>query len=77
MWIGAGVLAACAGAALISIHAAEQGSRSAVSAHAAGAAPPRPSLPPLPDADTIRDEPAVAPDPKESADNNVSLPADI
>jgi hypothetical protein len=59
------VLALGAGAAWVSLHAAE-----------APAAPPA-ALPPLPDAGTIKDDPTVAPDPKQSADNNVSLPADI
>jgi hypothetical protein len=63
------VLAAGTGAAWITLHAAER-------PDAPPAATPA-ALPPLPDAGTIKDDPTVAPDPKQSADNNVSLPADI
>jgi hypothetical protein len=79
--IGAAVIA---GAALISLHAAEQKARGPSAAGAAqnpgkpSAAPSPPAgLPPLPDADSIKDDPTVAPDPKDSADHNVSMPADI
>lgn len=61
--IGAALLA---GAALL--YAAER--------HASPAQAPA-VLPALPDASTIRDEPIVAPDPKQSADHNISFPADI
>lgn len=66
--IAGGLLAVSLGAAWITLPAAE---------------PPAPRAPgptliaPLPDADTIKDDPTVAPDPHESADNNISLPADI
>jgi hypothetical protein len=63
--IAGALLAVCAGAAFISLHAAER------------SAPPPVVLPPLPDAQSIRDDPTVAPDPKQSADNNISLPTDI
>jgi hypothetical protein len=65
--IGA-VAVVCAGAAWITLHAAER---------APPAGPAAPVVPPLPGAETIHDDPTVAPDPKQSADNNVSLPADI
>jgi hypothetical protein len=35
------------------------------------------SKPPAADGTTIHDDPTVAPDPQESADNNVSFPVDI
>jgi hypothetical protein len=78
--IGAAVLA-CAGAALMSLQAAEQKAPTASKA-AAPQSPQKPSaapaqLPPLPDADTIKDDPTVAPDPKETADHNISMPTDI
>ena len=50
------------------------GLRAVEPAHAAA---PGPTLPPLPGADTIHDDPTIAPDPKQSADKNLSLPADI
>ena len=49
------------------------GLRAVEPAHAA--APP--ALPQLPGAETIHDDPTIAPDPKQSADKNLSLPADI
>ena len=40
--------------------------------------PQRASVPQVPEESaTIRDDPTVAPDPKQSADNNVSFPSDI
>jgi hypothetical protein len=79
--IVAGVLVAGAALAFFLLSSVER-------AHAAGAArlpapqpalppPPRGALPPLPGAETIPDDPTVAPDPNQSADHNVSLPADI
>ena len=39
---------------------------------------PAPGAPQVPEESaTIRDDPTVAPDPKQSADNNVSFPTDI
>jgi hypothetical protein len=41
-------------------------------------AAPAPGAPAMPEESaTIRDDPTTAPDPKQSADNNVSFPADI
>lgn len=51
----------CAGAAFMTLRAAEQ---------------PAPTAP-RDDAVTIEDDPTAVPDPKESADNNVSFPVDI
>jgi hypothetical protein len=69
--LGIAALAAmvCAGTAWLTLYAAERGPPP-------GTAVPA-GVPPLPGAETIHDDPTVAPDPKESADNNVSLPADI
>lgn len=42
------------------------------------AKPPAPGAPQVPEESaTIRDDPTIAPDPKQSADNNVSFPNDI
>lgn len=42
------------------------------------AQPPAPGAPQVPEESaTIRDDPTIAPDPKQSADNNVSFPNDI
>lgn len=75
--LGAAVLAL---AGVVLYHAVLRPALASPAAPAAHAAPPRaavPMLPQLPDADTIKDEPDVAPDPKQSADHNVSLPTDI
>jgi hypothetical protein len=40
--------------------------------------PPAPGAPQVPEESaTLRDDPTIAPDPKQSADNNVSFPNDI
>jgi hypothetical protein len=47
-------------------------------ANPAQAKPPQAGAPQVPEESaTIRDDPTVAPDPKQSADNNVSFPNDI
>ena len=67
------------GAAFVTLRAAEQATHPAVRAPA----PPVPSAPthPAPSAPeesaTITDDPTTAPDPSQSADNNVSFPTDI
>jgi len=44
----------------------------------AAAPPPSLSKPQVPEESaTIKDDPTIAPDPKQSADNNVSFPTDI
>jgi len=59
----------CAGAAFMTYRATAQKTD----------APPPPTTQTAPqdDAVTIEDDPTVAPDPKQSADNNVSFPTDI
>ena len=77
----------CAGGAVMSLRAAEQKPAPAAAAKAQSATPPvaaKPAAPaqkppagaPEEDA-TIKDDPTVAPDSQESADNSVSFPADI
>ncbi len=74
-WIGLLLLGAVLffGAALVTLRAAEQASHAAVT-HSAPAHPP-PSAPE--ESATIVDDPTIAPDPSQSADNNVSFPTDI
>jgi hypothetical protein len=59
----------CAGAAFMALRATAQKTD----------APPAPATQTTQrdDAATIEDDPTVAPDPKQSADNNVSFPVDI
>ena len=62
------------GAALLTLHAAEK----AVAAPAMTKAPPSHPPPSAPEETaTIVDDPTVAPDAAQSADNNVSFPTDI
>jgi len=50
----------------------------ATPAHPATTKPAAPGAPQVPEESaTIRDDPTIAPDPKQSADNNVSFPNDI
>ena len=56
----------CAGAAFMTLRAAEQ-----------KADAPATQTTPRDETATIQDDPTVAPDPKQSADNNVSFPVDI
>jgi len=79
-WIGFLLLGTALffGAAFVTLRAAEQAGR-----HAAAAATKTnttPSHPPLSapeESATITDDPTTAPDPSQSADNNVSFPTDI
>ena len=57
------------GAAFVTLRAAEQASRPAPPAHPPASAPEESA--------TISDDPTTAPDPSQSADNNVSFPNDI
>ena len=77
------------GAAFVTLRAAEQATRPAASAPAslggaqthagpkAGAPPTHPPASAPEESATITDDPTTAPDPSQSADNNVSFPNDI
>jgi cytoskeletal protein RodZ len=74
------------GAALVTLRAAEQANRptavqaSGPAAGAASATRSKPTHPPASapeESATITDDPTTAPDPSQSADNNVSFPTDI
>ena len=81
------VLLGCIMASLfITLNAgAESKARAPVNAVAADKAPAKPapakpdvSVPPkAEESATIQDDPTIAPDPKESADNNITFPVDI
>lgn len=82
MWrlIGAALLLAvlCATAALMALRAdAQPPAGQPQAATAAPAAAPTAPPAPAPPADQIPDDPTVAPDPRQKADNNVSFPVDI
>lgn len=80
------VVVVCAGVAVLQTRAAEQGNRPAVAKPAVAPRPapaksadksPVPGAPQVPEESaTIRDDPTIVPDPKQSADNNVSFPSD-
>jgi hypothetical protein len=62
----ASATALATGAVILTTHAADQGRK-----------PPAPGAPQVPEESaTIRDDPTIAPDPKQSADNSVSFPND-
>jgi hypothetical protein len=69
------------GAAFVTLRAAEQAIRPAASAPAprpqAGSPPTHPPASAPEESATITDDPTTAPDPSQSADNNVSFPNDI
>jgi len=75
------VVVLVAGAAVLETRAAVAPA-GAVAPPAAGpkapaAKPPAPGAPQVPEESaTIRDDPTIAPDPKQSADNNISFPND-
>lgn len=79
------ILALSAGAAILTTHAAGKPPTKAVAAPAAtvtgpaaATQPPHPGAPQVPEESaSVRDDPTIAPDPKQSADNNVSFPNDI
>ena len=57
--------------------AANPSTANPVAAKPPAAKPPAPGAPQVPeDSATIRDDPTIAPDPKQSADNSVSFPND-
>ena len=78
-----GVVAALSGGAVIlTTRAADQTAAPAAAQPApvkpAAAKPPAPGAPQVPEESaTIRDDPTLVPDPKQSADNSVSFPNDI
>jgi hypothetical protein len=79
----ASVLAISSGALILTSHAADQASPPAGAPPAAAkptapaAKSPAPGAPQVPEESaTIRDDPTIAPDPKQSADNSVSFPND-
>ena len=75
-----------AGIAVLQTRAADQGTRPSVAKPAVAPQPappknadksPAPGAPQVPEESaTIRDDPTIVPDPKQSADNNVSFPND-
>ena len=75
------LLALSSGVAMLIARAAEPAQPSAPPAKTASPAPPKaqaPGAPQVPEESaTIRDDRTIAPDPKQSADNNVSFPSDI
>ncbi len=82
------VAALLTGALVLTTHAADQstsppaasaGNRPAAApGHTATNTPVKPGAPQVPEESaTIRDDPTIAPDPKQSADNSVSFPNDI
>jgi hypothetical protein len=64
------------GAAFVTLRAAEQAIRPAARPQA-GAPPTHPPASAPEESATIADDPTTAPDPSQSADNNVSFPNDI
>jgi len=90
IWVIAASGVVLSGAAIVTLRAAEQATRQPVAANAAAPAAnapahavpptntpahPAPSAPE--ESATIVDDPTTAPDPSQSADNNVSFPNDI
>ena len=79
------VAVVCAAAVVLQTRAADESHVPVTSRDKAAPAPvlpaaksPPPGAPQVPEESaTIRDDPTIAPDPKQSADNNVSFPSDI
>jgi hypothetical protein len=70
-------VALCAAAAVLKTRAADnpaQPTRASPSTPRQSTSPGAPQVPE--ESATIRDDPTIAPDPKQSADNNVSFPSD-
>lgn len=78
-WILTVVVLLASGTAIVTIRAAERATTQAAAKPVAPkTAAPAPGAPATPEESaTISDDPTIAPDPKQSADNNISLPADI
>jgi hypothetical protein len=82
-WILTSSVLLFAGAAVVTLRAAEPAPARAAAQPVAPkptlpkAAVPAPGTSPVPEESaTIRDDPTIAPDPKQSADNDISFPAD-
>jgi hypothetical protein len=73
------VIVVCAAVVVLQTHAADEPDRKvAPTPKVRAAKSPAPGAPQVPEESaTIRDDPTIAPDPKQSADNNVSFPNDI
>jgi hypothetical protein len=75
----------CAGVVVLQTRAADESHPPVTNRDKTAPAPalpaaksPPPGAPQVPEESaTIRDDPTIAPDPKQSADNNVSFPSDI
>ena len=83
MVILASAMGLSTGALVLTTHAADQASPPAAAkpvnpaVKPPAAKPPAPGAPQVPEESaTIRDDPTIAPDPKQSADNSVSFPND-
>ena len=81
-WLLAVGAVALLGTAVVTLRAAEQGSqhsavRSAERVAPAGGTKQHPPASAPEESATITDDPTTAPDPSQSADNNVSFPTDI
>lgn len=72
MWLAVLCTVLFFGAAFVTLRAAEQASRPAASSP-----PTHPPASAPEESATISDDPTTAPDPSQSADNNVSFPNDI
>ena len=80
------VIVVCAGVAVLQTRAADQDNQPSIAQPAVASHPapgksgdksPAPGAPQVPEESaTIRDDPTIVPDPKQSADNNVSFPND-
>ena len=65
---------------LITLNAGAESSKAPAKPAPAKTAPAKPDVSVPPKAEesaTIQDDPTIAPDPKESADNNITFPVDI
>ena len=72
------VAALSIGAVILTTRAADQAPRPVAGTSATPPKPVSPGAPQVPEESaTIRDDPTIAPDPKQSADNSVSVPNDI
>jgi hypothetical protein len=69
------IVVLCAGAVVLQTRAADESHPPATSRDKTAPPPGAPQVPE--ESATLRDDPTIAPDPKQSADNNVSFPSDI